>query len=63
MNQEINLDNQPLVLSVPELAAVLGIGRNSAYHLVKTGKIRCIRIGKNIRIPQSALLDFINSTN
>ena len=63
MNQEINLDNLPLVLSVPELATVLGIGRNSAYHLVKTGKIRCIRIGKNIRIPQSALLDFINSPN
>ena len=24
------------------------------------GQIRCIRIGKNIRIPQSALLDYLN---
>ena len=63
MNQQIDLDNLPLVLSVPELAAVLDIGRNSAYHLVKAGKIRCIRIGKNIRIPQSALIEFLNATN
>lgn len=50
----------PLVLSVPELAAVLHIGRNAAYELVKSGQIRCIRIGKSIRIPQSALLDYLN---
>ena len=53
----------PLVLSVPELATVLHIGRNAAYDLVNTGKIRSIRIGKNIRIPQSALLDYLNSAN
>lgn len=52
----------PLVLSVPELAAALHIGRNAAYELVKSGQIRCIRIGKSIRIPQSALLDYLNQT-
>ena len=50
----------PLVLSVPELAEVLHIGRNAAYELVKSGQIRCVRIGRNIRIPQSALLDYLN---
>ena len=53
-------DNLPLVLSVPELACVLNIGRNAAYELVNSGIIRSIRIGKNIRIPQSALLDYLN---
>ena len=60
---EQNFNTLPLVLSVPELAAVLHIGRNAAYELVNTGKIRSIRIGKNIRIPQSALLDYLNSAN
>lgn len=60
---EQNYSNLPLVLSVPELASVLHIGRNAAYDLVNTGKIRSIRIGKNIRIPQSALLDYLNSAN
>ena len=62
MNANRIPDNLPLVLSVPELAAVLHIGRNAAYDLVNTGKIRSIRIGKNIRIPQSALLDYLNHT-
>lgn len=53
----------PLVLSVPELAEVLHIGRNSAYQLVNSGCIRIIRIGKNIRIPQSALLEYLNRTD
>ena len=62
MNANRIPDNLPLVLSVPELAAVLHIGRNAAYDLVNTGTIRSIRIGKNIRIPQSALLDYLNNT-
>lgn len=61
MEQSIN--NLPLVLSVPELAAVLHIGRNAAYDLVNSGQIRCVRIGKNIRIPQSALMDYLNNAN
>lgn len=59
-NNIITLENLPLVLSVPELAAVLQIGRNAAYNLVKSGEIRCVRIGRNIRIPQSALLNYLN---
>ena len=55
-------DSLPIVLSVPELAAVLQIGRNAAYDLVRTGQILCVRIGKTIRIPQSALMDYLNQT-
>jgi excisionase family DNA binding protein len=63
MNANRNPENLPLVLSVPELASVLHIGRNAAYDLVNSGQIRCVRIGKNIRIPQSALLDYLEQTN
>lgn len=59
-NELITPETRLLVLSVPELAAALQIGRNAAYKLVKSGKIRCIRLGRNIRIPQSALLDYLN---
>lgn len=55
-------DSIPLVLSVPEVAKVLHIGRNTAYQLVNTGVIRSIRIGRNIRVPQSALLEYLNRT-
>jgi len=50
----------PIVMTVPEMAEILQIGRNAAYDLVKSGAVRSIRIGRNIRIPQAALLDYLN---
>ena len=46
---------EKLVLSVPEAASRLGIGRNSAYEAVRRGEIPTIRIGKRILVPVSAL--------
>ena len=57
----ITSENLPVVLSVQQLAEVLQIGRNSTYDLVKSGQIRSIRIGKTIRIPQAALLEYLNN--
>jgi excisionase family DNA binding protein len=48
-----------LVYSVMELASVLHIGRNAAYALIKNGDIRCVRIGRTIRVPRSALLEYL----
>lgn len=63
MNKKISItsENLPVVLSVQQLAEVLQIGRNSAYDLVKSGQIRSIRIGRTIRIPQAALLEYLNN--
>lgn len=52
-------DQLPLVLSVDELTEILGIGRNTAYNLIRCGKIRSVRIGHKIRIPKDSLLDFL----
>ena len=49
----------PLVMTVPEMAEILHIGRNAAYDLVKSGAVRSIRIGRNIRIPQAALMEYL----
>ena len=58
-----SLKNYPLVLTVPQLADVLHIGRNSAYALVNSGAIRSIRIGRTIRISQSALLEYLEKAD
>lgn len=54
------LDNLPLVLCVEDLTTILCIGRNNAYELVRSGRIRSIRIGKQIRIPREAVQEFLN---
>lgn len=57
---DFSTEELPLVLSVPQLAEILHIGRNAAYDLVNSGEIRCIHIGRSIRIPKSALLEYLN---
>lgn len=49
----------PLALSVEQLAVVLQVGRNTAYELVRSGRIRSVRVGHQIRVPRSALQDFL----
>jgi len=52
-------DELPLVLSVPQVAEILEIGRNTAYDLVRCGEIRSIRIGRQIKIPKDALIELL----
>jgi len=57
-----NFENLPLLLTVSEIATVLRIGRNAAYQLVKTGGIQSIHVGRSIRIPRTALIQFVECT-
>ena len=54
-----SLDQLPLVLTVGQLAAVLGVGINSAYEMVRSEKIRSVRIGRQYKIPKKALEDYL----
>ncbi len=55
-------EHLPQILTVPEVANILRIGRNAAYQLVTDGNIRCIHIGRSIRIPRAALVQFLENT-
>lgn len=53
------LTELPITLRVEDLMPLLGIGRNTAYRLVRSGEIRSIKIGRQIRIPRQVLLDYL----
>jgi len=42
------------VITLEEVAARLGIGRNQAYEAVQTGKIPALRFGRRWLIPRAA---------
>lgn len=46
---------------VKDAADLLGISRTSAYELVKTGEIRGVRIAGAIRVPATAIEEFVSS--
>lgn len=52
----------PLVLTVEDLMPVLGVGRNTAYELVRSGKIRSFKVGNQYRIPRDAVVEFVSGS-
>ena len=54
-----DLSDLPMTPRVEDLMPILGIGRNTAYQLIRSGQIRSVRIGRQIRIPREALLEFL----
>ena len=55
-----SFDDLPLTLRMEDLMPILGIGRNTAYELVRSGQIRSVRIGRQIRVPKDALADYLS---
>ena len=49
--------NQPLTLTVEQAADVLGVGRSTAYELVRSGDLKCIRLRRRIVVPVAHLAE------
>ena len=53
-------DELPLMLSVPEVAAVLGISRAGAYELVKGKEFPALKIGSRIVVPKEKFIAWVD---
>ena len=56
-----NYDDLPLMLSVPDVAYVLGISRAGAYELVRSDGFPSLRIGSRIVVPKEKFIGWINA--
>lgn len=56
-----NYNELPLTLSVPEVAAVLGISRAGAYDLVHSASFPKVKIGKRILVPKDKLIEWLDA--
>lgn len=54
------LNSLPATLTVKDLSQVLRIGINAAYNLVKSGTIFSVRVGRQYRIPRSAVEKYLD---
>lgn len=50
-----------LAYTVAETARALHLGRNTIYDLIRAGQLPVIRVGRAIRIPSTALDEWIDS--
>ena len=53
-------EDLPLMLSVPEMAAALGISRAGAYELAQSEGFPALRIGNRIVIPKDKLQEWVD---
>ncbi|WP_289008524.1 helix-turn-helix domain-containing protein [uncultured Thermomonospora sp.] len=53
------MEDEPLLYTVPAAARLLGLGRSKTYELIRSGRIRSVRIDGCRRIPRAALEEFI----
>jgi len=49
----------PDVLNIKQLCLALGVGKNTAYQLIKNGDLKSIRIGKVHKIPKIWLIEYV----
>ena len=53
-------EDLPLMLSVPEMAATLGISRAGAYELARSEGFPALRIGTRIVVPKDKLQEWVD---
>ncbi len=49
------------VMTAKEVSAFLGIGISRVYQLVRAKKLRALPVGRKVRIPRHAVLEFIGA--
>jgi excisionase family DNA binding protein len=50
---------QPLLLSIPDVAASLGLGRSKVYELIAKEGLPVIRFGRSVRVSAASLQKWV----
>ena len=48
-------DELPAVLTVPEAAALLRVGKNTMYLAIQRGDVPSLKLGRRVLVPRDAL--------
>ena len=65
MELKKNLDlTEPLCISVPAAARMLGVSRNTGYEMVRLGQLPTIKCGqRRLVVPKAALMKMLQEVN
>ena len=60
MDQPSLFDPEPILLTIPEAARLLSIGRTMAYELISAGELEVVHIGRAARVPVEAVREYVD---
>ena len=55
------VDDGPLAVTVEQVAEALSLSTDTVYELTRAGTLPSIRVGRAVRVPRAALLEFLNT--
>ena len=58
---DVLITEPPRLIRVEDAAKLLNIGRSAVYDLIRSGRLRSVKIGKSRRIPREAVDEVIAS--
>jgi len=58
--EPIDAPSVQLLLTIPDAARALSIGRSTFYELIADGTIEVVHIGRSARVPVAALADYVD---
>lgn len=61
MAMEKYLEKYPPVLTVAQVAEILGCCEKNVRKLIASGELIAIRVGRLIKVPKDRLIDFLNA--
>jgi excisionase family DNA binding protein len=61
MSENTRQEVECQVLTVPEIAKILGVGKANAYNLVKQDVFPVIKIGRQLKVPKQAFYRWFNN--
>ncbi len=59
VTRQTRFEDLPDFLSVEEFRIYLGIGRSTAYDLLRRGEVPCVRFGRVIRVPRASIEQYV----
>ena len=63
LKNDLNL-TEPLCISVPAAARMLGVSRNTGYEMARLGQLPTIRCGqRRLVVPKAALMKMLQEVN
>jgi excisionase family DNA binding protein len=54
-----NRSATPLLVTIPDAARLLAVGRSTLYELIAGGELQTVHIGRAVRIPVGELREFV----
>ena len=60
MEQPSLFDPPPVLLTIPEAARLLSIGRTLTYELIASGELEVVHINRAARVPLEAVHEYVH---